>query len=450
VNKRSCSGHAADNPDAAHSVHAREYEVPKPSLRARIIMHRVLTVSLCLLAGLPAHAQSLASHAGEHVQSVVRDSGLSLSQALALAVERAPGASLPQARMSTSRTLSERAGSVLSAPPAVQMRYQTDRVPGRPAGVRELEAGLELPLWRSGQRDALRREAAAGQLLSEEELRIYRWRVAGEVRETVWQVLQAETEVRLADVDVDLYRALEDDVSRRVKAGDAAPVERLSAEAARRERDSVLYEAQVELAHSLFAWSTLTGLSVLPASPDENVADAPQGYPPVLVAQAAVERARSALGSVRAQGSGAPRLLVGVRSEKAPDGPSTDSVGATLSIPFGGEVHRAAEYSPLQLELARAEDDLAMSRRAATLALHEAEHELHAREQAQRMAGAQKDVADREVDLARRAYRLGESSLAERLLTEARAASARRMAALADIAYGRAVARYNNSLGILP
>lgn len=59
-------------------------------------------------------------------------------------------------------------------------------------------------------------------------------------------------------------------------------------------------------------------------------------------------------------------------------------------------------------------------------------------------------MAEREVELARRAYRIGETSLAERLLVEARAASARRAAALADIAWSRAIARYNHSLGILP
>ncbi len=413
-------------------------------------MRRVLIIPLFLLVGLPAHAQSTVSHADEHVESVMRDSALSMSRVLELAVERAPGASLPQARLSESRVLAERAGSLLSAPPSVQMRYQTDRVPGRASGLRELEAGLELPLWRSGQRDALRREADAGRLLSDEELRNHRWRVAGELRETVWRVLQAETEVRLANADVELYRALEDDVSKRVRAGDAAPVERLSAEAARRERDAALYEAKVELAHSLFGWTTLTGLQALPEVVREPVAMQDQGYPPVLTAQASVERVRRALGSVQAQGSGAPRLLVGVRSEKASDSPTADSVGATLSIPFGGDVHRAAALSPLHVELARAEDDLALALRSAALALHEAEHELHAREQALSLANGQKDVADREVELARRAYRLGESSIAERLLVEARAANARRAAALADIAHARAVARYNNSLGILP
>lgn len=411
---------------------------------------RVLFLLMCVVACAGVRAQSLTSHADEHGQTVVRDSALSLSVALARSVGRAPGAALPQARLSESRVLAERAGSVLSAPPAMQMRYQTDRVPGRPAGVRELEAGLELPLWRAGQRDALRREADAGRVLSDEALRVYRWRVAGELRETLWRVMQAEAEVGLADVDVELYRALEDDVARRVRAGDAAAVEKLSAEAARRERDALLYEARVELAHSLFGWTALTGLQAVPARVNEAVATQTQGYPPVLAAQAAVERVRMTLGSVQAQGSGAPRLLVGVRTEKTPDGPSTDSVGATLSIPFGGEVHRVAALSPLHLELARAQDDLALALRMATLALHETEHELHARERARQLAAGQKDVADREVELARRAYRLGESSLAERLLVETRAANARRAAALADVAYERAVARYNNSLGILP
>lgn len=413
-------------------------------------MFRSLILTALLLSALPAAAQLAASHADEHDQPVVRDPALSLGSALDQALGRAPGGLLPQARMSESRVLAERADSMLSAPPAVQMRYQTDRLPGRGGGLRELEAGLELPLWRGGQRDALKREADASRLLSDEEQRGYRWRVAGELRENLWRVLQAETEVMLADADVDLYRALEDDVARRVRAGDAAPAERLSAEAARRERDAVLYEARVELAHSLFGWTALTGLKALPGTVREQVATQSAGYPLLLMAQAAIERARRAIGSVQAQGSGAPRLLVGVRSEAATDMPTTDSVGATLSIPFGGETHRAAALSPLQLELARAEDDLAFAQRAATLALHEAEHELHAREQARTLAEAQKDVAGREVDLARRAYRIGETSLAERLLVEARAASARRAAALADIAWARAVARYNQSMGILP
>lgn len=283
--------------------------------------------------------------------------------------------------------------------------------------------------------------------------------MAGELRENLWRVLAAEAEVTLADADVDLYRALEEDVAKRVRGGDAAPFEKLSAETARRERDALLYETQVELAHSLFGWTALTGLKVLPAvalerpadSVPEGVSDeAPSAYPPVLIARAAVERVRRALGSVQAQGSGAPRVLIGVRSESATDTPTTDSVGATLSIPFGGEAHRAAAQSPLHLDLARAEDELAWAQRNATLALHEAGHELHAREQARRLAFEQKSVAEREVELARRAYRIGETSLAERLLVEARAASARRAAALADIAWSRAIARYNHSLGILP
>ncbi|WP_018413309.1 TolC family protein [Methyloversatilis thermotolerans] len=413
----------------------------------------LLSLSLSLLAlASPASGQTLPGHADEHDQPVLRDTGLSLSQALDRALARAPGVLLPQARAVESRVLSERAGSLLSAPPAVQLRYQSDRLPGRGGGLREMEAGLELPLWRGGQREALGREAEAGRVLSEQEARSLRWRVAGEVREMLWRVMLAEIEVGLADADVALYRALEDDVSRRVRAGDAAPVDMLSAETARREREVVLYEARVELAHSLFGWQELTGLAVLPASVSEPVAAQPdaQGYPPVVTAQAAVERIRRALGSVQAQGSGTPRLLVGVRSEAATDMPTTDSVGATLSIPFGGEAHRAALQSPLHLELARAEDELAQAQRAAKLALHEAAHELHAREQARALAAAQQGIAGREVDLARRAYRIGETSLAERLLVEARAAYARRAAALADLARARAIARYNQSLGILP
>ncbi|OYW32162.1 MAG: hypothetical protein B7Z51_03855, partial [Methyloversatilis sp. 12-65-5] len=76
---------------------------------------------------LPAQPSSLAaaSHAEEHEQTVVRDAALTFSDALSAALGRAPGTQLPQARLSESRVLTDRAGSVLSAPPALHMRYQT-------------------------------------------------------------------------------------------------------------------------------------------------------------------------------------------------------------------------------------------------------------------------------------------------------------------------------------
>jgi hypothetical protein len=164
VNKRSCSGHAADNPDAAHSACPRIRSTCPSPCAPGIIMHRFLILSL-LSACRPAGPRTIARRRMPRsmCSPVARDGALSLSEALALAVERAPVPPAAGAPAGIAKVLSERAGSVLSAHPAVQMRYQTDRVPGRPAGVRELEAGLELPLWRFGQRDALRREADAGQ-----------------------------------------------------------------------------------------------------------------------------------------------------------------------------------------------------------------------------------------------------------------------------------------------
>jgi len=414
---------------------------------------RFLKPWLCLLvlsSVLPqAAAQETGQLAEEENAPLVTDASLTLAAAFEAALARAPGGELLAAQLEAAESTERRRRSVVAAAPSLQLRYLSDRLQTR-QGVSESEFGIDLPLWRWGQRDSLVSLARASRTGAAEDLRLHRWQVAGAVRESYWAVREAQQELQLARRDVEAFRELEQEVQRRIDAGDAAPGERLTAEGQRVAREATQHEAEVRLADRFFGWRVLTGLHVLPALTDETVAPEVTGYLPLDVARADAARAEAALAAAQAEGAGAPRLLLAVRHDAQDGSEPIDSLAAQLSMPLGGAGHRQAALAPLRLEAARARDLVIAMTREAQLAHHEAEHELHAREVALSDAGARLALAVDELGLARRAYRLGETDLAERLLTEWRAAEANRTHLLAVIAHSRAIARFNQINGVLP
>jgi outer membrane protein TolC len=347
------------------------------------------------------------------------------------------------------RQYEQRSGSLISGAPSLQLRYLSDRLQTR-RGVTEAEGGIDLPLWRWGQRRAVGREADANRQGLADDQRLHRWQIAGAVRESYWDVREAQGRLELAQREVAAFQQLEQDVLRRIAAGDVAPSERLTAEGQRREREAAQHEVEVLLADRYFGWRALTGLDALPAAAEERRAGETTQYLPLEAARTAAARAQSAVSAAQAEGSGSPRLLLGYRAETANGTPDVNSISAQLTVPFGGSSHREAALTPLKLEAARAADQVSQMQREALLAHHEAEHELHAREVALSDAAGRLALAADEIALARRAYGLGETSLAERLLTEIRAADANRTFALAVIAHSRAIARFNQINGVLP
>lgn len=405
-------------------------------------------LSLALLCA-PAWAQETGPHADEENTPIVSDAGLSLAAAVEAALSRAVGSATLAAHVDAAEAYQSRSRSLIAAAPSLQVRYLSDRLQSR-QGVSETEAGIDLPLWRWGQRAAVASEARASKHSSVQDARLHRWQVAGAVRESYWDVREAQQRLELALRDLAAFEQLEKDVLQRIAAGDAAPAERLTAEGQRREREAAVHEAEVLLADRHFGWRVLTGLDVLPQALEEPIAPETTRYLPLDAARAATARAESVLASAKAEGSGAPRLLLGVRTDTQDFTEDVNSLSAQLSVPFGGGSHRRAQLTSMQLEAARARDEVTRMEHESRLAHHEAEHELHAREVALNDAAKRYALAVDEVALARRAYGLGEIALAERLLIEIRAADANRNQNLAVIAYSRAIARYNQINGVLP
>lgn len=410
---------------------------------------QILVLAVAAMAAAAAAAQESGPLADEETASIATDAELSLATVVNATLARAPGAALLAAQAEAAAASRMRSRSLVAGAPSAQLRYLSDR-PQTRLGVTETEAGVDLPLWRWGQRAAVAAQAEAGQTAVQQDQRLHRWLVAGEVREAYWDVRDAQERLALAQRDVAAFTELERDVIRRIEAGDAAPAERITAEGQRREREAMQHEAEVVLADRSFNWRVLTGYSVLPALTEERPAPEVVSYVPLDAARTDASRLEAALAAARAEGAGSPRLLLLARRDTQGGTPDVDSLAAQISLPFGGSSHRQALLAPLAIEAARARDAVSRMERESRLMHHEAEHELHARETALYDAARRYALALDEVLLARRAYTLGEIPLSERLLTEVRAADAHRAHLLAVIAHSRAIARFNQVNGVLP
>lgn len=90
-----------------------------------------------------------------HTDTLTADAALSLQQVIDAAMARHPDRELPQSVTREAEALSRRGDALLAAPPAAAVTAWSDR-PTDNRGATEIEAGLELPLWRPGERAAAR------------------------------------------------------------------------------------------------------------------------------------------------------------------------------------------------------------------------------------------------------------------------------------------------------
>jgi len=418
-----------------------------------VLRRVVLVLAFCTLAASaagPAEVSGNDRPVGD--AGLGNDAGLSLQAVVAAALARDPAVAVVDARGEEARVLKARADSLLAGDAALGLRWQDSGPLGR-SGIREAEGGVDLPIWRLGQRDAAARLAAGSQAQRDAEAPSRALRVAGEVREAVWAVALARIRVAQADAALAAAQALEAVVRRGIEVGEQAAADALPAGDWRLDREARRQDAEIVLVHAELNYRLLTGLDRLPAAIAETTAAARgDGVNPLLAPLAAqLARARAETDFARRSRGGNPRLTLGARNELGgPDNGNVASIGVGLSIPLGISAASRAPEAAAAIVAAQAETELALAERRYQYQHHEAEHELEAAAEARNRLRQRAALADRELANAAKAFAAGEIGVAERLLIETRARGVLGDAAGAELEHGRAIARLNQIQGVMP
>jgi cobalt-zinc-cadmium efflux system outer membrane protein len=412
-----------------------------------------LCVALTVAPVVAADSTADRAAAVSYSQRVEARADLTLHDIYSAALALDPRSGLPEAYRQEAMALSARADSLLAGSPALALRHQTDEA-GTNRGLRESEVNVELPLWRWGQRQASRdlAEAAAG--YAEAHDRALELDIAGLVRDALWELALAEEHRNLARRAWTSAQTLEQDVRRRVQAGDLAEADLLLV------RDETLGKldeyllATTGVRHAEKRYMALSGLPQRPADFSETASSLntiADDHPLLSEARRRVERAQADLQRTRSAGSDSPQLIVGSRrDEEAISGITHDSIGIGLRLPFASASHAGPAIASANNQLAEAQSAQLALRRTLELALFEAGHTLETLRAELELAREQETLARENLRMARIAFDLGEIDLVQRLRVQTRAYTAERTLSLRTLQLQQAIARYNQAVGVTP
>ena len=410
------------------------------------------------LAGGPVRAQPAASPQppravaayprGEPVGTVSLRAALDAAWQRAVAARESDG----QRR----RAEAERAATAnfWAAPPSIEISQRTDRLQQN-AGKRETEIGVAVPLWLPGQRAARSgtAEAAAAQALAAEQ--VARWRLAGELRETAWQMAALQAEAAEADTQAKALKQLADDVERRVRAGDMARADTLAAQAEQLAAAALQSGARQRLQAARGRWTLLTGLAAAPelsaaAAGDEAPATA-STHPELLLARQTAELARKRVELMRLSRRDAPELTLGARRDTPGRGEASEgSLVVGLRVPFGtDDRNRPLEAAALaELDVAETQEQRLRERLDSdTATARDAQRSTESQREAET---ARARLLRERATLIDKSFRAGETPLPDLLRALAAASQADSAVARLTAALGLARANLQQALGLLP
>ena len=369
----------------------------------------------------------------------------------------------PSSRASANRTAeldarARAAQSLTSGPASVGLAHRTDAWSGD-AGLREVEAEVEVPLWNLGVRRATQNQVTADGSALAWQQSAERLKLAGEVREAAAQVALARAERDSAARKQLEATQLADDIERRVKVGDLARVDALQARASAQQAQGLLAQSDAALLRALTGQTQAASLEEAspsavaqnPAADLRNLPTAPSDHPALQAAQAQVYSARARLALTEADRRDPMALGLGVTRERAATGANMEtSVRLALRIPLGGDSRNAPKLAAARAELdaAQAQADAVVRQTEADIAAASADLDAARRQEA--LAAQRAALSMQMQALVAKSYRLGESDLPTRMRADNEKFDADLSLARARIALQRSISQLNQSLGYLP
>ncbi|MEY4729909.1 MAG: hypothetical protein RL020_1067 [Pseudomonadota bacterium] len=403
---------------------------------------------ILMLHGVSSHAEN-----AEHADELIADDALSLRGLVEKSLLYYPNYQLLAAKKIELDARRIQAKGILPSAPSVMLRNQNDRLLSR-RGETEWEAGLEIPIWLSGQRKA--REAIAA--ISAENIKgdeqNMRLQVAGMVRDALWNIQLMQGFAALAIAKHDAVSQLERDVERRVKLGDLAQKDLLVAQTETLQAESEKISAEAEVQHAKFRYINLTGMNKIPAEFTEtksNKNDVDQAHPALLDANSKIALSAEKRNLAQIETRDNSTLTLGTRSLRgASDIHYNNSIGLALRIPLQTETRNAPLLAAAEMHYTEQQVNLGHLKLLLAAAMHEAEHNLEVGVLQLEVLAKQNAIAKQSLLVARKAFQLGELDLSELIRIQTQAFNAERQLKNQQIQQHWNTARFNQAVGELP
>ena len=395
-----------------------------------------------------SHAQDI-----EHVH-LTKSETLTFDEILDQAMAQAPEYREIAARNEQAQSQNDIGQSWIAGRPSAQLDYIDDRSLSN-LGEKELTYGVELPLWRLGEKSDMQ---ALGERYSQQASlwqRSFTLTIAGQVRAALADLHEAEMLQTLEQQASNDAETLLQTVEKLFAAGEVAQLDVMQA------RTLLLTQRRNELAADAMrvdaerTYYTLTGLNVSPASPYVEMRvvaeEIPSDHPYLQLLQSTIDLEEANITKALNDAKGNPTLTIGSRRQKAGSyADYNDALAVSISIPFGGKSFVNAASSTARRAKVDAQVQYFTALRQLNAQLHEVEHELFTLDLSLPMSQEQAELARQQWEMARTAFELGETDMSRVVIAMQQArASAKEYETLA-LQYQRLLTESNQIIGVLP
>ncbi|MDA1106776.1 MAG: TolC family protein [Proteobacteria bacterium] len=385
-------------------------------------------------------------------QICAADTSRDLREALDKAWARNAEASTLEARRAEITAQRTAASSLFPGAPALEFSDRSDRYTDN-RGQDELEAGVSVPLWLPGQQAARAEEVNAAEANLNQAMQALRLKLAGELREAIWAVTLAASQVVVAEQHLETAKKLEADVRRRVAAGDLAQTDLNLAQNGTLIVQAALLEAQTRLFQAGQSYSILVGAPPVVAGQEEALLPPAtlDEHPRLTAARSAIAYAQAQLHVANAARRDSPELTLSTRRERRDDSESYDqSIGIALRLPFATEARNRPLTASAETALTQTQAQYEQARRQLEVEIKQAEQGFQAAQQALAISATQQRLMAENAVLLQKSFDLGELSLVLLLQAKNAAFSAEQAYTQQKIALALGKARLNQAQGILP
>lgn len=379
---------------------------------------------------------------------------LSFDELLAVALENIPEYRQIAARESEAQAHQSVGSSWIAGRPSMSIDYLDDRVQSN-LGQKELTYGVEVPLWRFGEKSD---RQDLGQRYGESSAawaRSLELNVAGALRSALadyFEALAQQSVEQQASADAAQLLTI---VEQLHAAGEVAQLEVMQARSLQLTQQRNELEADAMRVDAERNYAVLTGLTTIPANPHTEELQATEeidaNHPQLALLKAEVDLRVANVKTEEASARGNPSVFVGSRRQK--DGPNTDyhnAFAVSVSIPFGGKTFVSAATSAARRGQVDAEVRYLSAQRDLATQLHEVEHQLFTLEQELPMGKEQAELSQQQWDMARSSFELGEADMSRVVIAMQLARNSAKEYESMLLQQQRLISEFNQIVGVLP
>jgi len=413
----------------------------------------ILIVGLCQSMLVFAQGEQNTNIDHKHTSPLIISADLSLNEVVEKTFQRNPQLAVLQARLQHAEALSNKAQSLWADDPSVSVSHYSDRVHAS-EGLQEWEAGVDLPLWLPGQRDARRHSSERQRQLvgsSESALKLH---LAGIVREILWDISLSKNVMSVAEQEWNVVKKLEKDVKKRVELGDLARSDLILSQQESLSKEAAWRVAYQEYRHAQHRYDMVTGLSMLPKKIEEPVINdltINMDHPRLKESHDRVIKSTAERDLMIIEKRDNPSLFLGSRRERGTSNEDyVDAIGISLNIPFGLESHSQPKLTEAEVSLSESRSQMESLHRELNMAIQDASRELNATTEQYSFAKRQNELSKKNLEMSRKAFALGETSLLELIRVQAQAFKIDQHMHQKHLEVGLQTARLNQAKGMIP